>query len=129
MGRELKRVPLDFAWPQGEIWWGYLISVPCQHAGGAKSEFGYCPICGELETEGAEVAVPLDPPDGDGYQLWETTSEGSPDSPVFTTLEELCAWCEGNATTFGSGRASAEEWREMLENDSVHHTEGCITFI
>ena len=28
-----------------------------------------------------------DPPIGEGFQLWETTSEGSPSSPVFETLE------------------------------------------
>lgn len=31
-----------------------------------------------------------EPPEGEGYQLWETTSEGSPISPVFETLEALC---------------------------------------
>ena len=25
MSREVKRVPLDFAWPQGEVWEGYLM--------------------------------------------------------------------------------------------------------
>ena len=24
MGRELKRVPLDFDWPQNKVWHGYL---------------------------------------------------------------------------------------------------------
>ena len=32
----------------------------------------------------------IEPPTGDGYQLWETTSEGSPSSPVFATFDELC---------------------------------------
>lgn len=30
-----------------------------------------------------------DPPHGDGYQIWETVSEGSPISPVFSTPEDL----------------------------------------
>lgn len=30
-----------------------------------------------------------DPPTGDGWQLWETVSEGSPQSPVFSTEEEF----------------------------------------
>lgn len=33
-----------------------------------------------------------EPPKGDGYQLWETVSEGSPISPVFATPEELADW-------------------------------------
>ena len=42
-------------------------------------------------------------------------------SPVFATLEELCAWAADNATTFASFRATAEEWREMLDGGIVHH--------
>jgi hypothetical protein len=34
---------------------------------------------------------PTPPPAGDGYQIWETVSEGSPISPVFATPEELAA--------------------------------------
>lgn len=70
-----------------------------------------------------------DPPTGDGYQLWETTSEGSPQSPVFATLDELCAWCEVNATTFASFKATKEKWREMLEGDNVHHQQGNMIFV
>ncbi len=33
-----------------------------------------------------------EPPLGDGYQLWETVSEGSPISPVFDTPEALATW-------------------------------------
>lgn len=69
------------------------------------------------------------PPAGDGFQLWETTSEGSPSSPVFGTLDELCAWCADNATTFASFKASAEEWRRMLDAGFVSHTEGNAVFL
>lgn len=31
-------------------------------------------------------------PAGDGWQLWETVSEGSPISPVFATADELASW-------------------------------------
>ena len=65
-----------------------------------------------------------DPPAGDGYQLWSTTSEGCPVSPVFTSLEELCAWAADHATTFASYKASAVEWKQMLEDDFVHATDG-----
>jgi len=70
-----------------------------------------------------------EPPTGDGYQLWETTSEGSPQSPVFATLDELCRWCAENATTFASFKATAEQWRKMLDDGHVHHTEGTMTFL
>lgn len=35
---------------------------------------------------------PTQPPKGDGYQLWETVSEGSPITPVFATPDELADW-------------------------------------
>ena len=131
MGRELKRVPMDFGWPQGKIWWGYQITVPCQHAGGHLDEYKCCPLCGERPSgDHRQIAMPqIDPPEGEGYQLWETTSEGSPESPVFATLDELCAWCEGNATTFADYRATAEEWRAMLSDGLVFAQSGCMTFI
>lgn len=40
----------------------------------------------------AEAWEPTDPPKGDGWQLWETVSEGSPISPVFATADELAGW-------------------------------------
>lgn len=70
-----------------------------------------------------------EPPTGPGYQLWETTSEGSPQSPVFETIEELCQWAEKNATTFASSRTTAENWRRMLDADFVTHQEGNMVFI
>jgi hypothetical protein len=65
-----------------------------------------------------------DPPSGDGYQLWENVSEGSPVSPVFESLEDLCAWAADHATTFASFKATADEWRKMLEDDFVHASVG-----
>ena len=72
---------------------------------------------------------PADPPSGDGYQLWEDCSEGSPVSPVFTSLDELCAWCSDNATTFADFRATAEEWRGMLDGGVVHARAGSNIFL
>lgn len=72
---------------------------------------------------------PEGPPDGPGFQLWETTSEGSPVSPVFPTLDALCEWAAEGATTFGSFKASAAEWRKMLDADFVCHAEGNAVFI
>lgn len=59
-----------------------------------------CPTCkghASLEKyEGqraeAEAWEPTDPPKGDGWQLWETVSEGSPISPVVATADELAGW-------------------------------------
>lgn len=37
----------------------------------------------------AEAHENIDPPRGDGWQIWETVSEGSPVTPAFATAEEL----------------------------------------
>lgn len=76
-----------------------------------------------------ETWEPYDPPEGEGYQLWETTSEGSPKSPVFKTLDELCGWCADHATTFADFKATAEEWRDMLDKDNVHARQGHMIFL
>jgi hypothetical protein len=72
---------------------------------------------------------PTEPPKGEGYQLWENVSEGSAVSPVFASLDELCVWCEGNATTFAHFKATAAEWKKMLEADFVHAKEGSNIFL
>ena len=70
-----------------------------------------------------------DPPTGDGYQLWENCSEGSPVSPVFTSLGDLCVWAAEHATMFGPHKATADEWREMLDGGIVHAKIGENVFL
>lgn len=200
MGRELKRVPMDFNHPIREVWKGFInpFQVDCEenceggysksyialkryfyrypmskemkedklfltlldlmperikndpHRGayhdiwrlfndlaekaGLDKSWNMCPVC---EGEGVhkeykekyENWVKEEPPIGEGYQLWENTTEGSPKSPVFKTLEELCEWCEKYATTFADFKATKEEWMNMLSNNRVHHKSGEVTFI
>jgi hypothetical protein len=99
--------------------------------------YGTCKYCkGEGEIWQSEEIKKLheewkefEPPEGDGYQLWETTTEGSPISPVFPTLKELCNWCENNASTFGSNKTTSEKWYEMLNDDFVCHKENGNIFL
>lgn len=51
-------------------------------------------------------------PEGEPFQwvLYETTTEGTPVSPPFTSLEELAAWCETGATVFADMRWTREQW-------------------
>lgn len=58
-----------------------------------------CPRCGDrghVGTPGQVAAYErwreTEPPTGRGWQLWETTSEGSPISPVFAAADDLIAW-------------------------------------
>lgn len=54
-----------------------------------------------------------------GWQLYETTSEGTPVSPVFATLEELAGWCETGATVFADERWTAAQWLASFKADSL----------
>lgn len=57
----------------------------------------------------------VDPPSGEGFQLWENTSEGSPLSPVFENPEDLAKWLADNkASSFGSHTESYETWLKFI---------------
>lgn len=201
MGRELKRVPLDFDWPKGKIWEGYinphyhkcpdcergyspagewlmdvvqkmvwdlpknesgraeavaLTTVLCGRppvgalghdscdaygakkfickAAGMPENWGICKTCGGDAIDPKfrkqyEEWKRSDPPIGPGFQLWETTSEGSPMSPVFETLDALCEWAEKNASTFADYKTTAAEWKRMLGEDFVTTSVGRMVFL
>lgn len=200
MGRKLMRVPLDFAWPIGKLWEGYINphyrECPKCRAGYSKtydliakyinpllwdnealknkeyvqittflcdreprsgmfghdSSDAYSAVkklgilaglpkewCGCDHCNGSGIDPEIKdqyeawqdyhPPGGEGFQLWETTSEGSPDSPVFETMEALCKWAEANATTFAHHRATKEQWMQMLSDEFVYHQQGNAIFI
>ncbi len=63
--------------------------------------------------------------------LYETTTEGTPNTPVFAKadFEKLCEYAEKNCYTFADFRATKEQWMQMLKDDFVHHTQGNVTFI
>jgi hypothetical protein len=218
MSRTLKRVPLDFDWPEGEVWKGYLnphykgsectdckngytnaalrlqdlvhllmlsgedamrqenhpwsieksslfnTVIPSKEmldltsglaergpsfighdaidnwtayrkiveaAGFDPKVWGICKTCkgeGMIKSKEYKEWESYEPPEGEGFQLWETCSKGSPCSPVFETLDELCEYAEKNCTTFGSNKTTKEKWKEMLNEDFVRHEEGNMVF-
>jgi hypothetical protein len=79
-------------------------------AGLDNTTWGICPTCaGYASVEKypgqraeAETWEKSDPPTGEGWQLWETVSEGSPQSPVFATADGLATWM--------SDPARGEDW-------------------
>lgn len=84
-----------------------------------------CPRCegsGTLGTEEERKAheeweMP-DPPEGEGYQLWQSISEGGPVSPVFATPEELAKWL-ADGYTVANRPFSEEEWMEVLKGEAM----------
>jgi hypothetical protein len=101
-------------------------------AAGLPEDWGMCPTCkghGSVERyEGqraeAEAWEPTEPPTGEGWQMWETTSEGSPVSPIFGTAEALADWlAESGASLFGSHTADAAHWLSIIKGDDFAHIE------
>lgn len=194
MGRELKRVPLNFEWEINKLWSGYINPhkvhecQECKGNGNSKeyeklndewysfenAEYKPTPqevnewnikgmghdsinawicikarlkregkthLCSKCKGSGENWQHPkaksnyknwksYEPPTGEGFQLWTTTNEGSPMTPVFESLEKLCEYCEKEkVSVFGYKTATKEEWMKMLDDDFVYHKEGNIVFI
>lgn len=89
-------------------------------AAGLPEDWGICPHCkGESIDPACQEAYDAwketPPPAGDGYQLWSTTSEGTPMTPVFATPEELARYCADNrVSSFGSDTATYSEWLKFI---------------
>jgi hypothetical protein len=89
-----------------------LIQARCDAAGQPYD----CQKCGgegciwpsEQAKQAAEDWEREEPPTGDGYQMWETVSEGSPISPVLATPEELASWLEANPSGIDEGTTAAQ---------------------
>ena len=54
-----------------------------------------------------------EPPKGEGYQIWETVSEGSSVSPVFVSPEDLACWMCENDTSVTKG-TTFEQWMKFI---------------
>ena len=85
--------------------------------------YGECTICnGEGDLWPSDEIKRLneewkcsEPPDGPGFQMWETVSEGSPISPVFESPEFLAKWlADTNASSFGRMTCTYGQWLKMI---------------
>jgi hypothetical protein len=121
MGREVKRVPLDFDWPE-KIWPGYMLSLCGDMEYVDKNEETRCDNCRHFaRLAGITISdygcpqTKIDPPTGEGWQMWEDVTEGSPISPVFATPEELARWlADTGASACGSDTATYEQWLAVI---------------
>lgn len=109
MGREIKRVALDFDHgPDDGVWPGYTeyrTHCKCEKFEPGPTEPDDCWVDRE------NCPYYYEPPEGEGWQIWETVSEGSPTSPVFATREELIE----HLMTKGAGGVCGPSSREAAE--------------
>ena len=92
-----------------------VLRARCERAG----EPMMCSRCdgdGEIQSEEnralRDAWEPTEPPAGEGYQLWETISDGAPISPVFETPEALAQWLHENLKRKG---LTESEWLSVLQ--------------
>lgn len=84
----------------------------------------YCKVCDGTGmqpefNEQFEAWEDTEPPAGEGWQMWETTSEGSPMSPVFETPEKLARWLsDTRASSFGAMGGTYDQWLAMINQGS-----------
>jgi hypothetical protein len=98
-----------------------LVSFRCKQLGIDES----CPDCGghgdiatNEQREAADNWKGAEPPTGEGYQLWETISEGSPITPVFPRPVDLAQWCAENLTAPGtSDQLHVGDWLSVIDGD------------
>lgn len=107
---------LTFGHDSSNAW--IVINARCERYG-MPTACGTCKGEGGLEAypgqrEEAEAWEWEEPPTGEGWQLWETVSEGSPISPVFTTPEELARWMSSPAYHWGASRGSNLPYENAL---------------
>jgi hypothetical protein len=97
---------------------GILVRFRCER-------LGIEPLCSTCQGQGAVEAYPgqraeeeawerTEPPAGDGWQLWETVSEGSPISPVFPERDGLIEWLCSDAYRFGISRPLTRDAAEAF---------------
>lgn len=90
-------------------------------AAGLPENWGICPHCNGDAVDPAckeayEAWEETPPPAGDGYQLWETTSEGSPLTPVFASPEDLARYSADNGvSSFGRDTADYTTWLKFIK--------------
>jgi hypothetical protein len=83
---------------------------------GLSDRCANCNGSGDIATPEQKTAEeawePTEPPIGEGWQLWETVSEGSPISPVFPAAEGLIDWL---CTSYSWGMHKQPMSREQAE--------------
>lgn len=88
-----------------------LISFRCERLG-IKADCPRCEGHGDIATEDQRKArdewTGTEPPTGEGWQVWETVSEGSPITPVYPTKDALIEALVSD----GHSRKSAENFTE-----------------
>lgn len=139
MSREIRRVPKTWQhpveWVDVPVWSGDVPSRPEMRYRPMFPHEKYAEHLADYHADRLTYPEDIDeePPDPTryapdfsevpeeemGYCLYETTSEGTPKTPVFDTVEEVARWAaDHHVTSFASRTATYEEWLTALTGPS-----------
>jgi len=149
MGRELRRVPANWKHPQDS--YGKYIPMYNESYAAALAEWlknndlwskrehpeqdsdykYYAEYGGDAPC--VSSYLPYDPKDAElctHFQGYETTTEGTPITPVFSTIDECAEFAAEHATTFAEFKADKAKWMAIFgAGDIEMHRMGNIIFI
>ena len=120
MSREVRRVPMDYQHPREFNAYRnrieFLSLFPGEDFVRHMADYKANPAYWDGRKPRFEDYMPdFTGRDDLGYCMYETTSEGSPISPVMDTPEGLARWLADNeASTFGDMTATYEQWLTMI---------------
>lgn len=91
-----------------------VVTAMCERFG----ESSVCGVCNEEavlwpsteDKDRYEAWEPIEPPTGEGFQVWETVSEGSPISPVCATADQLAQYM-----AVADDGATYEQWLKFIQ--------------
>lgn len=110
MGREVRRVPVDWVHPQEHCHYrGKMVHIPLMD----RESMKYLDDPSEINPDDY---MPEFPADAElGYCIYETVSEGTPLTPVFKTPEDLAIWAMNNPEPIRAGNRSFEGWMKFIQ--------------
>jgi hypothetical protein len=92
------------------------VSEKCAHCNGTHDIFA-----DDDHRKAHDEWERTEPPVGTAWQMWETTSEGSPISPPCETPLQLARWLtRTGASAFGGDTATEQQWLAMINAGHSH---------
>jgi hypothetical protein len=117
--RELRRVPLDWRHPTDEA--GEYLPLENRDRMGLETELEELLAEGRTHEELEAFYMPDFsgvPDERMGVAVYETTSEGTPTTPVFPATREglyqLLGYCAANCATFADFQTDMDGWAQLL---------------
>ena len=112
MGRQIRRVPADWVHPKGKTLCDEMpVFTESEIQEGLEEGW----LCEYLPNYGLDIMPEFDNPTH--YQMYETTTEGTPISPVLESPEAVAKYlAENNVPVFADATMEYEQWLNLIKS-------------